>query len=154
MQSDRPAIYRPRKPRASPLWQRVNRHLPELRASGRVRRAVEENVLGRFLECGDLHCGFARIRCGGWRACRRADEPLLTHKHYPRPRNPPDPFAPRGTSAKEVPILNSDVTLRYVDLCASGEACERALEERIYPAVHRLSPLLADGVRLAVRTPG
>jgi hypothetical protein len=19
----------------------------------------------RFLECGDLHCGFARIRCGG-----------------------------------------------------------------------------------------
>jgi hypothetical protein len=32
---------------------------------GRVRRAVEENVLERFLECGDLHCGFARIRCGG-----------------------------------------------------------------------------------------
>jgi hypothetical protein len=30
-----------------------------------VRRAVEENVLERFLECGDLHCGFARIRCGG-----------------------------------------------------------------------------------------
>jgi hypothetical protein len=40
-------------------------NLPELRASGRVRRAVEENVLERFLECGDLHCGFARIRCGG-----------------------------------------------------------------------------------------
>jgi len=36
-----------------------------LRASGRVRRAVEGNVLERFLECGDLHCGFARIRCGG-----------------------------------------------------------------------------------------
>jgi hypothetical protein len=30
-----------------------------------VRRAVEENVLERFLECGDPHCGFARIRCGG-----------------------------------------------------------------------------------------
>ena len=65
MEADRPAIYRPRRPRASPLWQCVNRHLPELRASGRVRRAVEENVLERFLECGDLHCGFARIRCGG-----------------------------------------------------------------------------------------
>lgn len=65
MESDRPAIYRPRRPRASPLWQCVSRHFPELRASGRVRRAVEENVLERFLECGDLHCGFARIRCGG-----------------------------------------------------------------------------------------
>ena len=65
MEADRPAIYRPRKSRASPLWQCVRRHLPELRASGRVRRAVEENVLERFLECGDLHCGFARIRCGG-----------------------------------------------------------------------------------------
>jgi len=62
---EHPAIYRPRKPRASPLWQCVNRHLPELRALGRVRRAVEGNVLERFLECGDLHRGFARIRCGG-----------------------------------------------------------------------------------------
>jgi len=30
-----------------------------------VRRAVEENVLERFLACGDLHCGFARMRCAG-----------------------------------------------------------------------------------------
>jgi hypothetical protein len=30
-----------------------------------MRRAIEGNVLERFLECGDLHCGFARIRCGG-----------------------------------------------------------------------------------------
>ncbi|MDH4172615.1 MAG: transposase zinc-binding domain-containing protein [Betaproteobacteria bacterium] len=65
MQADRPAIYRPRRPRASPLWQCVRRHLPELRASGRVRRAVENNVLERFLDCGDPHRGFARIRCGG-----------------------------------------------------------------------------------------
>jgi hypothetical protein len=64
MEADRRAIYRPRKPRASPLWQCVNRHLPELRASGRVRRAIEKNVLERFLNCGDLHRGFARIRCG------------------------------------------------------------------------------------------
>jgi hypothetical protein len=65
MEDDRPAIYRPRRPRASPLWQCVRRHLPELRASGRVRRAIEESVLERFLECGDLQRGFARIRCGG-----------------------------------------------------------------------------------------
>jgi ribosomal protein S27E len=43
----------------------VRRHLPELRASGRVRRAVERNVLERFLGCGDPHRGFARIRCAG-----------------------------------------------------------------------------------------
>jgi hypothetical protein len=65
MEADRPAVYRPRRPRASPLWQCVRRHLPELRAAGRMRRAVEGNVLERFLECGDLHCGFACIRCGG-----------------------------------------------------------------------------------------
>ncbi|MGH8764557.1 MAG: transposase zinc-binding domain-containing protein [Burkholderiales bacterium] len=65
MEEDGPAIYRPRRPRASPLWQCVSRHLPELRAGGRVRRAVERNVLERFLECGDLDRGFARIRCGG-----------------------------------------------------------------------------------------
>jgi hypothetical protein len=66
MEADRPAIH-PRRPRASPLWQYVNRHLPELRASGRLRRTVEGNVLERFLECGDLRCGFVRIRCGGLR---------------------------------------------------------------------------------------
>jgi transposase-like protein len=36
-----------------------------LRASDRVRRTVEVSVLERFLKCGDLHCGFARIRCTG-----------------------------------------------------------------------------------------
>jgi hypothetical protein len=35
MEADRPAIYRPRKPRASPLWQCVSRHLAELCGSGR-----------------------------------------------------------------------------------------------------------------------
>jgi hypothetical protein len=64
MDSGQPALYRPRNPRRSPLWQCVRHHLGELRASGRIRRAVERNVLERFLECGDLHRGFARVRCG------------------------------------------------------------------------------------------
>jgi hypothetical protein len=46
--TDRPAIYRPRKLHASPLWQCVRHRLPQLRASGRGRRAIEENVLERF----------------------------------------------------------------------------------------------------------
>jgi hypothetical protein len=107
MQADRPAIYRPRRPRASPLWQCVSRHLSELRASGRARRAVEQNVLERFLECGDLHCGFARIRCGG---C--GHDLLLAYSCKPTRKTLP-PRAFHGTDAKEVPIIWSGTHPQY-----------------------------------------
>jgi len=61
--------YRPRQPRATALYQCAARHAPELKAGGRFGRRVEENVIGRFLECGDPQHGFARIRCG---QCRYA----------------------------------------------------------------------------------
>ena len=54
-------MYRPRKPRASALYQCAARHAPELKAGGRFGRRVEEKVIGRFLECGDPRHGFARI---------------------------------------------------------------------------------------------
>ncbi len=56
-------VYRPRNPRASPLWQCARRHAKELREAGRLRRALEERVIERFIECGDPHHGFARIYC-------------------------------------------------------------------------------------------
>ena len=60
-------LYRPRSPHASPLWQCAKRHASELRASGhasnRPRRAVEQQVIERFIACGDPHEGFARIYC-------------------------------------------------------------------------------------------
>jgi len=56
-------LYRPRKPRASTLYQCATRHAAELRAGGRFGRRVEENVIGRFLACGDPQHGFARIYC-------------------------------------------------------------------------------------------
>ena len=56
-------IYRPRNPRVSPLYQCVRRHSGELDAAGLVHRPVEAEVLERFLDCGDLHKGFARIYC-------------------------------------------------------------------------------------------
>ena len=59
----RGGLYRPRDPCASPLWQCATRHGTELREAGRLRRAVEEQVIGRFIECGDPHHGFARIYC-------------------------------------------------------------------------------------------
>ena len=59
-------LYRPRSPRTRPLWQCAKRHAGELRASGRMRRAVEQQVkqvIERFIACGDPHEGFARIWC-------------------------------------------------------------------------------------------
>ncbi|MCP4043342.1 MAG: hypothetical protein GY731_15530, partial [Gammaproteobacteria bacterium] len=54
-------VYRPRNSRRSPLYRCVRRHGEELKAAGRIHRAVEERTLERFLDCGDLHKGFARI---------------------------------------------------------------------------------------------
>ena len=56
-------IYRPRHPRASPLYQCVRRHSDDLDATGLVHRPVEAEALERFLDCGDQHKGFARVFC-------------------------------------------------------------------------------------------
>jgi len=56
-------FYRPRNVRASALYQCAHRHAEQLRSEGRLQRLVEERVIERFLECGDPHCGFARIYC-------------------------------------------------------------------------------------------
>ncbi len=56
-------IYRPRNPRASPLYQCLRRHGDELDAAGFIQRPVEGQVLERFMACGDLHHGFVRIYC-------------------------------------------------------------------------------------------
>jgi hypothetical protein len=80
-------VYRPRRPRESPLYQlacprsssqsRVERHLEELlqlwparftRSHGPLRPVVER-VLREFLRCGLLEHGFARLWCG---ECRRS----------------------------------------------------------------------------------
>jgi len=64
-------IYRPRRPRQSPLYQVIERYLPEFeriyndryeRRDGTWRPVIEE-VARKFLRCGDLHFGFARVRC-------------------------------------------------------------------------------------------
>ena len=55
--------YRPRNPRASPLYQCADRHMAELRSEGRLQRLLEERVIDRFLKCGDPQHGFARIYC-------------------------------------------------------------------------------------------
>jgi hypothetical protein len=70
-------VYRPRRPRESPLYQLVERHLEELlrlwptrfaRQHGPLRPVVER-VLREFLRCGLLEHGFARLWCS---ECRRS----------------------------------------------------------------------------------
>jgi len=60
-----------RRPRQSPLYQTIERYLPEFERSYDQRyakrygpwRPIIGEVARRFLRCGDLHFGFARVRC-------------------------------------------------------------------------------------------
>jgi len=72
----RPApFYRPRCPRDSPLFQLLERHFAEFErvyaerfaASYGHWRAIVAGTTAKFLRCGDLHEGFARVKC---RACK------------------------------------------------------------------------------------
>jgi len=64
-------VYRPRQPRASPLFRLVESHFDQFQRVYPDRyqekygfwRPVVEVVVGKFLKCGDLHEGFARVRC-------------------------------------------------------------------------------------------
>jgi len=64
-------VYRPRKPRASPLWQCLTRHFDTFQTVYEERyqsrhgylRPIIPEVVYKFMDCGDLERGFARIRC-------------------------------------------------------------------------------------------
>ena len=64
-------LYRSRKTRASPLWQCLSRHFHAFLAAYEQRfqphfgflRPIIPEVVDKFLDCGDLGQGFARIHC-------------------------------------------------------------------------------------------
>ncbi|MDA1088379.1 MAG: transposase [Verrucomicrobia bacterium] len=64
-------VYRPRRPRQSPLWQCLSRHFDAFLADYEARyqprygflRPIIPEVVNKFLDCGDLEHGFARVRC-------------------------------------------------------------------------------------------
>jgi len=70
-------IYKPRRPRESPLYRLVEQHLEELLRSWPARfvrqhgplRPVVDRVLREFLKCGLLEHGFARLWCS---QCRKS----------------------------------------------------------------------------------
>ena len=65
------AVYRSRQPQESPFYRLVERFFPEFEAVYEERyqerygfwRAIIGTVVRKFLECGDLKHGFARVRC-------------------------------------------------------------------------------------------
>ena len=64
-------LYRPRDPQASALWRLMDRHFPtfqqvydeRFQAKYGFWRPVIDRSVTAFLRCGDLHEGFARVRC-------------------------------------------------------------------------------------------
>ena len=64
-------VYRARKPKASPLWQCLARHFDAFLDAYEEHyqphygflRPVIPGVVRKFLDCGDLEHGFARVRC-------------------------------------------------------------------------------------------
>jgi len=50
-------VYRPRRPKESPLWWCLCAHFYDF------IQAYAENVVNKYLDCGDLTKGFARIYC-------------------------------------------------------------------------------------------
>jgi hypothetical protein len=69
-------VYRPRRPTASPLYRLLQDHFDRFRGvyedayehtAGRWRKVVDD-VVARFLDCGVLEAGFARVRCPDCRA--------------------------------------------------------------------------------------
>ena len=65
------AVYRPRNPQSSDYYRCVEDHFEtfgqvyEQRFERRYGfwRPYLQKVISRFLECGDLHHGFARVKC-------------------------------------------------------------------------------------------
>ena len=64
-------LYRPRHPQASGLWRVIDEHFEtfqrvydeRFQAKYGFWRPVVERSVTAFLKCGDLHEGFARVRC-------------------------------------------------------------------------------------------
>ena len=66
-------IYKPRNPKTSQYYKCVESHFEDLEMIWEDRyesqygfwRSWTKAVIYRYLDCGDLHCGFARVKCKG-----------------------------------------------------------------------------------------
>jgi len=66
-----PPLYRPRNPRATPLFRLVEAHYENVKALWEDRfekthrrwRGFTDTAVARYLDCASPECGFARLRC-------------------------------------------------------------------------------------------
>ena len=140
-------LYRPRRPRASPLYRLLEEHFAEFstvydeRFAHRYRywRPVIAEVVEKYLACGILEHGFARVRCG---ACKH--EYLLAFSckcRYFCPSCHAKRLALWGLWLEET--LLADVPHRQVVL---------AVPKRLRPYLLYNRALLGDVSRVAART--
>jgi Transposase zinc-binding domain len=86
------SVYHPRQPQRTPFYQLVQRFYPQFEALSLERyqerygfwRPIIGTVVGKFLECGDLKHGFARVRCP---KCREEFFVAYSCRVRCRPRN-------------------------------------------------------------------
>ncbi len=72
-QGPAPPFYRPRNARASPLYQLMEAYYDDVKAVWEERfekkygywRGFLDTVVGRYLDCGTVEAGFARLKCVG-----------------------------------------------------------------------------------------
>jgi hypothetical protein len=116
-------LYRARNPRKSPLWQCAHRHFAEFVAIyphdyqprlGPLRPVIPQ-VVQKFLDCGDLERGFARVRCDH---CRHEYLLAFSCKSrwfcpacYQRKSGPPPPCSSPAASPAAA-TSNADATNR------------------------------------------
>ena len=70
-----PAVYRPRQPQATPLYGLLEARFESVKGEWEERfesrygfwRGCVDGVVERYLDCGILDHGFARVRCSGCR---------------------------------------------------------------------------------------
>ena len=139
--ADGVGIYRPRRPRASPLYQLLEPHFRELclvwderfASSAGDWRAVIPKVVDQVRACGLLEHGFARIRCD---AC--AHEYLLAQSQ-------PDRAHPDPSTENEIRADPHERTLPAQR--GSGSAARRTylVQERLDFAEHLLARTMGHG---------
>jgi hypothetical protein len=119
-------LYRPRRPQASPLYRLLEGHFDAFctvyderfsRRWGYWRPVVAE-VVEKFLACGILTRGFARVRCG---SCKH--EFLLAFSCSPSRSQPGDG---RGVSNAHAPRLGDEIANELVNWFNAVDASYRA----------------------------
>ena len=154
-------VYKPRRPHASPLFRLVSDHFGAFHDAYEDRfaatygdwRPVNREVAEKFLDCGVLAHGFARVRCGacthactlGFRAPDAADRyPSLTP-------DPPHPFA--GTVGTSGLRVNADTRTHPGLTCPTRDGTQAPPTRRATLGRPRTLPPPPGRAELAQRAP-